>query len=84
MPNDNLVIISDILAGEAVMAPFDQPMLGAPTYAFRTNGFPTAAITRRSKRVLERTAAGFESHFLDWLPAECRQQVLQPQGCGWT
>ncbi len=35
----------DILAGEAVMAPFDQPMLGAPTYAFRTNAFPTAAIT---------------------------------------
>ena len=43
---------TDILAKQAPMVPFDQPALGAPTYAFRSNGFPTAAITPDGASIL--------------------------------
>ena len=42
----------DLLSSEAAMVPFDQPMLGAPTYAFRSNGFPAAAITPDGSSIL--------------------------------
>ena len=34
------------------MVPFDQPALGAPSYAFRSNGFPTGAMTPDGKTIL--------------------------------
>ncbi len=43
---------TDILAKQAPMVPFDQPALGAPDYAFRSNAFPTAAITPDGTSIL--------------------------------
>ena len=43
---------TDILAKQAPMVPFDQPALGAPSYVFRSNGFPTGAMTPDGKTIL--------------------------------
>ena len=70
---------TDILAKQAPMVPFDQPALGAPSYAFRSNGFPTAAITSDGKTIL---VAWHE--VLNSLPRVVVKQIDAATGAGLT
>jgi hypothetical protein len=68
----------DLLAGQAAMVPFDQPMLGASSYAFRSNGFPAAAVTPDGSSVF----VAWQELWSDGLPRIVVKQVAWATGTG--